>query len=442
MKSPFPIQNISYNNSFVITTRAGGLIGIGFELGFSIYYQLIGYPIQAVGLNLLAVFFSLIGLILIQFFHRPRLAAYLVMSGIYTSLFGPGVFTGGIDSSSMVWLFIIPLAAALMAGDKAGLIWSIITVLSLVGLFIFNRVLMIDYTIHPTESIDRLIDLVCAMSIMMIAIWLNETIKKRVMNQLEQEISERKEVENEVRSLNEALETHVKERTAQLEQANQELASLSYSMAHSLRTPIRALDGFSYVLLEEYNHILDETGKDYLNRIRRASRHIWQMTDDLIELLSITHKELKLSRVDLSSMSQQIMQGLKNTQPERQVEFTCPEGFSIEADPELTQVLMDNLLGNAWKFTRECPLAQIELGSLVQEGQPVFFVRDNGAGIDMAYYDKLFGVFQRLHAPNEFEGRGVGLAIVQRILQRHGGRIWADGAVNQGATFFFTMRDA
>ena len=228
---------------------------------------------------------------------------------------------------------------------------------------------MIDFTVRPSESIDRLIDLVCAMSVMMIAIWLNEMIKKRVMNQLEQEISERKQVENEVRNLNEVLETRVKERTVQLELANQELASLSYSMAHSLKTPIRALDGYSYILLEEYNHVLDEIGKDYLNRLRNASHRIWQVTDDLMELLSITRRELELNQMNLSLMAQEIIREFKVAQPERQVEFMCTERLIVEADPEMTEVLMYNLLENAWKFTRDRQPAYIELGGQVQEGK-------------------------------------------------------------------------
>ena len=246
----------------------------------------------------------------------------------------------------------------------------------------------------------------------------------------------------ELRRVNVMLEERVRERTSQLELANQELANISYSMAHSIKTPLRALDGFSYILLEEYNQVLDEAGKKYLNRIRKASHQMWQVTDDLIKLLSITYGDIRLKHIDLSAMAQETMHTLQKLMPERRLEFICPDNLMTTADPEMMYALLENLLNNAWKFTRYSqPLARIEVGSLVQNEHSVFFIRDNGVGFDMAYYSKLFGIFQRLHSNGDFEGDGVGLAVAQRIVQRHGGHIWAESEINCGTTFYFTFPD-
>ena len=275
-------------------------------------------------------------------------------------------------------------------------------------------------------------------------VWVYHPIKDKDGNIIEfqsvgRDITERKQSEAKIQNMNQILEERVKLRTVQLELANEELTSISYSMAHSLKTPLRALDGFSYILLEEYNHNLDENGKEYLNRIRKASQQMWQVTDGLMNLLTITRGELKLSQINLCEIAHETIQELRIVQPDRRVEFICPDRLILEADAGMIRLLMDNLLGNAWKFTRERQPGRIELGSKVQDGQTVYFICDNGIGFDMAYYPKLFGVFQRLHASDTFEGSGVGLAISQRIIQRHGGRIWAEGLVDQGATFYFTF---
>ncbi len=225
----------------------------------------------------------------------------------------------------------------------------------------------------------------------------------------------------------------------QLEAANQELEAFSYSVSHDLRAPLRSIDGFSEALREDYADQLDENGKDSLRRIRAATQRMGQLIDDLLNLSRVTRAELRRETVDLSRLAKTIGTELRQRDPQRHVEFIVPEGLVTSGDPQLLRVVLDNLLGNAWKFTSKQSQARIEFGSNATNGTQAFFVRDNGAGFDMAYASKLFGAFQRLHAMEEFAGTGIGLATVQRIINRHGGRVWAEAAVNQGATFYFTL---
>lgn len=243
----------------------------------------------------------------------------------------------------------------------------------------------------------------------------------------------------EIRSLNEELEKRVRERTAQLEASNKELEAFAYSVSHDLRAPLRGMDGFSKALLEDYSDRIDETGRDYLERIRAASRHMAELIDEMLQLSRITRSEIRREKVDLSARAREIARGLAQRQPERRVDIVIKEGLTAEGDPQLLEVVLDNLLGNAWKFTSRHETARIEFGSIERDGRRVYFVRDDGAGFDPAYAGRLFAPFQRLHAAREFEGTGIGLATVQRIIRRHGGEIWAEGAVEKGATFYFTL---
>ena len=235
------------------------------------------------------------------------------------------------------------------------------------------------------------------------------------------------------------LEERVDERTAELAAVNKELEAFAYSVSHDLRAPLRSMDGFSQALLEDYVGQLDATGQDYLRRVRAASQRMGQLIDDLLKLSRLTRGELWRETVNLSALAQEIATELHRAQPERQVEFVITEGVVAHGDADLLRVVLENLLGNALKFTSKQTCAKIEFGYTEGEGAPVYFVRDNGAGFDMAYADKLFGAFQRLHRVDEFEGSGIGLATVQRIIHRHGGRVWAEGAVDKGATFCFTL---
>jgi signal transduction histidine kinase len=234
----------------------------------------------------------------------------------------------------------------------------------------------------------------------------------------------------------------------ELEGTNRELEAFSYSVSHDLRAPLRAIDGFSQILQEDYEHALDDEGMDYLGRVRAASGHMATLIDDLLDLSRVGRRPLRRERVDLARLATEIIEELKESQPERKVEFVTPENIIVWGDASLLKVALENLLGNAWKFTAREEAARIEFGADKESPpglpSPVYYVRDNGAGFDQAYADKLFGAFQRLHGQDEFEGTGIGLATVARIVHRHGGRVWAEGTVREGATFYFTLggRDA
>jgi signal transduction histidine kinase len=224
----------------------------------------------------------------------------------------------------------------------------------------------------------------------------------------------------------------------ELEVMNQELESFSYSVAHDLRAPLRSIDGFSLALLEDYNDRLDDEGRQYLRYVRESAQHMSRLIDDLLSLSRVTRTELARAPTDLSAIARGVGARLVRANPGREVELSVVDGLAADCDGRLLTVVFENLIGNAWKFTGRCSAAHIEIGLAGTEPQ-TYFVRDNGAGFDMAYAAKLFGVFQRLHSTAEFEGTGIGLATVQRVVRRHGGRIWAEGAVGRGATFFFTL---
>lgn len=249
------------------------------------------------------------------------------------------------------------------------------------------------------------------------------------------DITARQIVEAEVRRLNEQL----RKRIDQLNALNKELEAFSYSVSHDLRAPLRSIDGFSQALLEDYEDRLDADGQDYLRRVRAASQKMAGLIDDLLNLSRVARNEISRRPVDVTELVQSVAAVLRESQAGRNVEFVAAEGIRADADPRLLRIAFENLLGNAWKFTRNRRDARIEVGMLRRLDETAYFVRDNGVGFDMAYANKLFGAFQRLHTNDEFEGTGIGLATVQRIIGRHGGRVWAEGAVGEGATFYFTL---
>ncbi|HQN07932.1 MAG TPA: ATP-binding protein, partial [Thermoanaerobaculia bacterium] len=262
---------------------------------------------------------------------------------------------------------------------------------------------------------------------------------RRLVTTMAMDVTERRHAEEEVWAYREHLEELVRERTAELEAANREMESFSYSVSHDLRAPLRALDGFSAILAQEYPDRLDERGRGYLDRIRAAARTMALLVDGLLSLARLNRKELTVSPVDLSALARRVSAELTSLEPGRTVRLNVRDGLTADGDPRLLHVLLENLIGNALKFTSSRPEATIEVGCTERDGERVFFVKDDGVGFDMAYASKLFLPFQRLHSASDFPGTGIGLATVQRIVARHGGRIWPESAPDAGATFFFTL---
>ncbi|HEX9868272.1 MAG TPA: cache domain-containing protein [Candidatus Tectomicrobia bacterium] len=291
----------------------------------------------------------------------------------------------------------------------------------------------------PPEQIDIAQETAMQLAIAIAHARLHEHVKRQAED-LELRVGERTQELYTAQAKLQTTNVELVQLTSKLEAANKELEAFSYSASHDLRAPLRSIDGFSQVLLEDYGDTLDAQGQDHLRRIRMATQRMAELIDALLELSRVTRMELSRRPLDLTAMAQTITEELRRREPARAVELVLADGLTASGDPPLLRVALENLLGNAWKFTAKTALARIEIGSLRQpDGVLAYFVCDNGAGFDMQYADKLFGAFQRLHRVGEFPGTGIGLATVQRIIHRHGGRIWAEGIVDHGSTFYFTL---
>lgn len=266
---------------------------------------------------------------------------------------------------------------------------------------------------------------------------------------IHQDVTQDRRNSEALKQLNAELESQVRKRTAQLELANRELESFAYSVSHDLRAPLRAMAGFSEALKEEYERSFDATAADYIRRIHRATGNMAELIDSLLSLSRSTTGELKIVPLDLSRMCADVVDDLRSASPDHRPQVRIAPDLKTEGDSRLIRNVLENLIGNAWKYTRLCADPQIEIGTVMTrppgedsgeaEEIEAFFVRDNGAGFDMTYANKLFRPFQRLHTEKEFQGSGIGLATVERIIHRHNGQIWAHGEPGQGATFYFTL---
>jgi light-regulated signal transduction histidine kinase (bacteriophytochrome) len=352
-------------------------------------------------------------------------------------------FTGGLRIALVLACLSLAFASGYLAGIReAQMKASGPTLTRDLTIVLFGQ------TLHLRLSLSALgIAIIFVLTILLAAAVLFARVAQRRRRQVEvvnrkliSEISERKRAQDEVTQLNAELEQRVMARTRELQTANKELEAFCSSVSHDLRAPLRAIDGFSDALLKDYYDKLDEQGQRHLQRVRNAAQRMAELIDDLLSLSRVTRTEMRREEVNLTAVAREVVTELQQLDPGRNVEVIIAEGLVAHGDARLLRQVLENLLSNAWKYTSKQPAARIVMGTCEGgNGKPAFFVQDNGAGFDMAYVGKLFGVFQRLHSASDFPGTGVGLATVQRIIHRHGGEVWAEGSVGQGATFYFTV---
>lgn len=295
-------------------------------------------------------------------------------------------------------------------------------------------------TLHQRHRLIGTFVLAAALDLLLVVIAFELLVRaERSRLALTEHAQEIDRLNADLQEANATLEARVEERTCELQASNQELEAFSYSVSHDLRAPLRTIDGFSLALKEDFADLLNEEGLDYIDRVRGGVQRMGMLIDALLQLSRVTRSELQRDKVDLSQLARAVFNEVRAADLEREVSFTAQPGVVVMADPRLMRIALENLIGNAWKFTSKTTGARIEFGSGSQGDQTVYFIRDNGAGFDMQYVDRLFTAFQRLHGDRDFKGSGIGLATVSRIIRRHHGTIWAESELDHGATFYFTL---
>lgn len=392
--------------------------------------------------SLTAGLVGVVGLLLLRQ-RRTLVAAGAVLWGLWLTMASAGVFNGGVSAPGLIASIVLAAFSALVLGLRHGLVLCTATAVLCVLLVLYERTGHIWVPVPP-EIRAVLYVVLGVMTVFMLwstASMLRASALRAYTEAAQRAVAERQlhVSQEELRVINAQLEARVAERTAQLAAANRELEAFSYSVAHDLRAPLRAIDGYTAGLEVDLAPLLNEDSRRDVERIRAACRRMSEQIDGLLRLSRLSRAELHRRPIDLSVLAGTVVEALRQAHPGRTVEVVIAPGLIGDADPDLIRVLLENLIGNAWKYTARTSPARIDIGREEVDGQGAFFVRDNGAGFDMAYADKLFVAFQRLHSVHEFEGNGIGLATVQRIINRHGGRIWADAAVGKGATFWFTL---
>ena len=394
------------------TFKAGALFCAIAALAFGILYGWRG-PVEFAAPNILAA--AMLAAIAFLPMRTAMPQLYLAVT-VGLLLFGYQLMLlGRVDNGVAVW-FIVPFSAAMLLGlHRLAAYSGTITAIQIIGVVAAARAGWLDARVVIPES-----DLVMASSIIsvMSLVGLFALITQRARRQLIREI----EMSN-----------------TSLATINKELESFAYSISHDLRAPLRGIDGFSHMLAEEYGNRLDAEGNGYLDRIRAAAQRMGALIDDILELSRVSRRTVRSEKVDLGRIAHEVLDELAQADPARRVGIAIEEECIVTGDPQLLRIMMQNLLENAWKYTGREPAPKIGFGSETIEGERVFYVRDNGVGFDMKYADRLFSPFQRLHKPEEFEGTGIGLATVARVVHGHGGRVWAESEPGKGTTLRFAL---